>query len=124
VIATGQQHAVREFITWTAAELGLTREFSGSGAQEIATVAAVNQNRAPHVRRGDVVMRVDPRYFRPAEVETLLGDPTKAKKQLGWTPTITPQAMCAEMVATDLKIAQRHALLKEHGMEMPVAVEA
>jgi GDPmannose 4,6-dehydratase len=69
-------------------------------------------------------MRVDPRYFRPAEVETLLGDPAKAKAQLGWTPTITPQAMCAEMVAEDLKIAQRHALLKEHGMDVPIAVEA
>ena len=124
VIATGQQHAVRDFIIWTAAELGMTLEFSGSGVQEIATVAAVNQNRAPHVRCGDVVMRVDPRYFRPAEVETLFGDPAKAKAQLGWTPTITPQAMCAEMVAEDLKIAQRHALLKEHGMDVPIAVGA
>ena len=124
VIATGTQHSVRDFITWTAAELGMTLEFSGRGVQEIATVAAVNHNRAPNVRCGDVIMRVDPRYFRPAEVETLLGDPSKAKAQLGWTPTITPQAMCAEMVAEDLKNAQRHALLKEHGMEMPVALEA
>jgi GDPmannose 4,6-dehydratase len=124
VIATGKQHSVRDFVTWTAAELGITLEFSGTGVQEIATVAAVNHNRAPNVRCGDVIMRVDPRYFRPAEVETLLGDPSKAKAQLGWTPTITPQDMCAEMVATDLKNAHRHALLKEHGMEMPVALEA
>ena len=124
VIATGQQHSVREFITWTAAELGMTLEFSGSGLHEIAVVSAVNQNRAPHVQAGDIVMRIDPRYFRPAEVETLLGDPTKARRQLGWSPTITPQEMCAEMVAEDLKIAQRHALLKEHGMDVPIAVSA
>ncbi len=124
VIATGKQYSVRDFIKWTAAELGMKLAFSGTGIHEIATVAAVNSNRAPHVRCGDVVMRVDPRYFRPAEVETLLGDPSKAKRQLGWTPTTTPRDLCAEMVAADLKIAQRHALLKEHGMDMPVALEA
>ena len=124
VIATGEQHSVRDFVKWTAAELGMKLAFSGKGAQEIATVAAVNSNRAPSVRPGDVVMRVDPRYFRPAEVETLLGDPSKAKKQLGWTPTITPQDLCAEMVAEDLKNAKRHALLREHGMDMPVALGA
>ena len=68
-------------------------------------------------------MRIDPRYFRPAEVETLLGDPAKAKEKLGWVPEITAQEMCAEMVANDLKAAQRHALLKEHGLEMPVSLE-
>lgn len=124
VIATGQQHSVRDFVKWTAAELGMKLAFSGKGTQEIATVAAVNSNRAPKVRPGDVVMRVDPRYFRPAEVETLLGDPSKAKKQLGWTPTTAPQDLCAEMVAEDLKIAQRHAFLREHGMDMPVALDA
>ncbi|MEJ8562451.1 GDP-mannose 4,6-dehydratase [Yoonia sp. GPGPB17] len=124
VIATGQQHSVRDFVKWTAAELGMKLAFSGNGTEEIATVAAVNSNRAPSVRTGDVVMRIDPRYFRPAEVETLLGDPSKAKKQLGWTPTITPRDLCAEMVAVDLKIAQRHAILREHGMDMPVALEA
>jgi len=70
-----------------------------------------------------VIVQVDPRYFRPAEVETLLGDPSKAKEKLGWTPEITVQEMCAEMVAEDLKVAQRHALLKEHGHDIPVAVE-
>ncbi len=124
VIATGKQYSVRDFISWTAAELGITLAFSGKGVHETATVTAVNHNRAPNVRAGDVIMRVDPRYFRPAEVETLLGDPSKAKHKLGWTPTITPQEMCAEMVTEDFKIAQRHALLKEHGMEMPLAVEA
>jgi len=124
VIATGKQHSVRDFIIWTAAELGMTLEFSGTGVQEIATVTAVNSNRAPQVRCGDVVMRVDPRYFRPAEVDTLLGDPTKAATQLGWAPKITPQEICAEMVAEDLKIARRHAILREHGMDMPFTVEA
>jgi GDPmannose 4,6-dehydratase len=68
-------------------------------------------------------MRIDPRYFRPAEVETLLGDPSKAKQQLGWEPQITAQEMCAEMVAADLLTARRHALLKEHGMDLPVSFE-
>ncbi|WP_108814458.1 GDP-mannose 4,6-dehydratase [Loktanella sp. Alg231-35] len=124
VIATGTQHSVRDFVSWTAEELGMHLEFSGTGVDEIATVVGVNHNRAPNVQCGDVVMRVDPRYFRPAEVETLLGDPRKAKTQLGWTPTITPQEMCAEMVNEDLKSAHRHALLKEHGLGLPVALEA
>jgi len=70
-----------------------------------------------------VLMRIDPRYFRPAEVETLLGDPTKAKEILGWVPEITAQEMCAEMVAEDLKAARRHALLKAHGHDVPVSLE-
>jgi len=73
---------------------------------------------------GDVIMRIDPRYFRPAEVETLLGDPSKAKKELGWEPQITAQEMCAEMVAEDLKTARRHAFLKANGMDVPVAFES
>lgn len=116
VIATGQQHSVRDFVVWTAAELGITLAFSGRGAQEIATVTAVNPNRAPQVRKGDVILRVDPRYYRPAEVESLLGDPGKAKAQLGWAPRTSPQDMCAEMVAADLQAAQREALLRQYGM--------
>ena len=77
----------------------------------------------PALKVGDTIVRVDPRYFRPAEVETLLGDPTKAKQKLGWTPEITVQEMCAEMVREDLKVAQRHALLKRHGHDVPVSVE-
>tara|TARA_R110000868_G_scaffold101630_1_gene279665 strand:- start:13558 stop:14676 length:1119 start_codon:yes stop_codon:yes gene_type:complete len=123
VIATGVQYSVREFISWSAAELGLTVEFSGKGVDEIATVTAVEGDLAPAVRVGQVIMRVDPRYFRPAEVETLLGNPAKAKKKLGWVPEITAQEMCAEMVSEDLKVAQRHALLKAHGLELPVSVE-
>ncbi len=123
VIATGVQYSVRDFIKWTAAELGVTLDFTGTGTDEIATVATITGDRAPALKVGDVVLRIDPRYFRPAEVETLLGDPSKAKNKLGWVPEITAQQMCAEMVATDLKSAQRHALLKKHGMEQPVSFE-
>lgn len=124
VIATGKQYSVREFIRWSAAELGLTLEFTGTGVEEVATVAAVTGDRAPDVKAGQVVMRIDPRYFRPAEVETLLGDPTKAKERLGWVPEITAQEMCAEMVAEDLQSARRHRLLREHGYRSPVSMEA
>ena len=123
VIATGKQYSVREFISWSAQELGVSLEFSGSGVEEIATVASITGDDAPALKVGDVVMRVDPRYFRPAEVDTLLGDPTKAREQLGWAPEITAQEMCAEMVAEDLKMARRHALLKAHGLDLPVSVE-
>ncbi len=123
VIATGKQYSVREFIIWSAAELGITLEFSGEGVAEVGTVAAVTGDKAPAVKPGDVLLRIDPRYFRPAEVETLLGDPAKAKQNLGWVPEITAQEMCAEMVAEDLRTARRHALLREHGMDMPVSFE-
>ncbi|OSQ53498.1 GDP-mannose 4,6-dehydratase [Marivita geojedonensis] len=123
VIATGQQYSVRQFITWSAKELGITLEFSGDGVDEIATVVSVTSDKSPSVKPGDVIMRIDPRYFRPAEVETLLGDPSKAKAALGWEPEITTQEMCAEMVAEDLKIAQRHAFLKAHGHDIPVSLE-
>jgi GDPmannose 4,6-dehydratase len=123
VIATGKQYSVREFITWSAAELGITLAFSGQGVEEIATVSEVAGDKAPAVKSGDVVLRIDPGYFRPAEVETLLGDASKAKEKLGWVPEITAQQMCAEMVAEDLHTARRHALLKEHGMDLPVALE-
>ena len=123
VIATGKQYSVREFITWSAAELGITLKFEGEGTSEEGIVAAVDGDLAPAVSVGDTIVRVDPRYFRPAEVETLLGDPTKAKEKLGWVPEITAQEMCAEMVAEDLKTARRFALLKKHGLELPVALE-
>ena len=123
VIATGKQYSVREFIQWSAAELGITLDFQGEGLNEHGVVAAVIGDAAPAVQPGDVLVRVDPRYFRPAEVETLLGDPTKAKHQLGWVPEITAQQMCAEMVAEDLKAARRQALLKQHGLEMPYPLE-
>ena len=124
VIATGKQYSVRQFITWSAAELGLTLGFSCDDVAEIATVTAISGDMAPAIKVGDVIMRIDPRYFRPAEVETLLGDLSKAKKQLGWEPQITAQEMCAEMVAEDLKAARRYAFLKANGMEVPVAFES
>tara|TARA_R110002124_G_scaffold85476_3_gene221875 strand:- start:261 stop:1385 length:1125 start_codon:yes stop_codon:yes gene_type:complete len=123
VIATGVQYSVRQFITWSAAELGITLRFEGTGVDEYAVVDSVNGGDAPAVSPGDMVMRIDPQYFRPAEVETLLGSPAKAKKKLGWEPQITAQEMCAEMVANDLKVARRHALLKEHGLDLPIPLE-
>lgn len=124
VIATGKQISVRDFVLMSARGAGIELEFSGAGVDEIATVTAVDHEMAPSVSVGDVIVKVDPRYFRPAEVETLLGDPTKAKEKLGWVPEITVEEMCAEMVANDLDIAKRHALLKLHGFEVAVAIES
>ncbi|NNK65549.1 MAG: GDP-mannose 4,6-dehydratase [Rhodobacteraceae bacterium] len=123
VIATGKQYSVREFITWSAAELGIELRFEGEGVEETGVVERVTSDAAPAVEAGQVVVRIDPRYFRPAEVETLLGDPTKAREKLGWEPQITAQEMCAEMVAGDLETARRHAFLKEHGYTLPVSLE-
>ncbi len=123
VIATGVQYSVREFITWTAAELGITLRFEGQGVDEKAYVQAIEGDKAPALKVGDCIVAVDPRYFRPAEVETLLGEPTKAKTELGWVPEITAQQMCAEMVAEDLKAAQQTALLRQHGFPTPVTRE-
>ncbi|WOI38077.1 GDP-mannose 4,6-dehydratase [Alteromonas sp. CI.11.F.A3] len=123
VIATGKQISVREFVSMSAKEAGITVEFSGEGVKEVATVTAVDNEIAPGVKVGDVIVEVDPRYFRPAEVETLLGDPTKAKEKLGWVPEITVEEMCAEMVAHDLGKAKQHALLKQHGFSVAVAKE-
>lgn len=123
VIATGVQYSVRQFIEWSASELGVSICFEGEGLQERGVVSAIEGDKAPALNVGDVIIRIDPRYFRPAEVETLLGDPSKAKEKLGWVPEITVQEMCAEMVVEDLKVAQRHALLKAHGHDVPVSIE-
>lgn len=123
VIATGLQHSVRDFIRWTAEELGIRLRFEGAGVDEVAVVDAVTSNNAPAVKAGQVIMRIDPRYFRPAEVETLLGDATLAREKLGWTPEISAQEMCREMVAEDLRTAKRHRLLRDHGLELPVSLE-
>jgi GDPmannose 4,6-dehydratase len=123
VIATGIQYSVREFITWSAKELGVTIRFEGDGLNEIGVVESIDGTNAKSLNIGDVILRIDPRYFRPAEVETLLGDPSKAKESLGWVPEITAQEMCAEMVLEDLKSAKRHALLKRYGYDLPVAIE-
>jgi GDPmannose 4,6-dehydratase len=123
VIATGKQYSVREFIKWSAGELGLEISFSGNGIDEIATIENIVGDLAPALKVGDVIMKIDPRYFRPAEVETLLGDPSKAKNKLGWVPEITAQEMCAEMVTEDYKAARRVSILKDHGLELPVSLE-
>ena len=123
VIATGVQYSVREFITWTANALGITLQFEGTGVNEVAKITAITGDSAPALKVGDILVKVDPRYFRPTEVETLLGDPSKAKKDLGWIPEITAQDMCKEMVAHDLAQAKQHALLKQHGYSVSVSVE-
>jgi GDPmannose 4,6-dehydratase len=115
VVATGLQFSVRQFIVWSAEELGITLSFAGEGVAETATVAAIRGDRAPAVNAGDVVLRIDPRYFRPTEVENLLGDPSKAKLKLGWEPEITVQQMCSEMVAADLENARKKSFLKNMG---------
>ena len=123
VIATGVQYSVRDFITWTTTALGITVQFEGKGVDEVAKVSAITGDNAPALKVGDVVVRVDQRYFRPTEVETLLGDPSKAKTELGWIPEITVQEMCQEMVANDLAVAKQHMLLKRHGYKVNVEVE-
>lgn len=123
VIATGKQYSVREFITWAAEDLGIKLEFKGEGVHETAVASEVTSNRAPAVKPGQTLLQIDPRYFRPAEVETLLGDPAKAKAKLGWMPEITAREMCTEMVEDDLVIARRHRLLKEHSLGLPVSIE-
>lgn len=121
VIATGVQYSVRQFVIWSAKELGIDLEFSGQGVNEKATIASIEGDNAPALKVGDVIVLVDPRYFRPTEVETLLGDPTNAKTKLGWVPEITVQEMCAEMVEEDLMVAKRSVLLKNHGHEIPLS---
>jgi len=123
VIATGVQYSVRQFIEKSAAQLGITLRFEGQGINEYAVVVAVSGDKAPSLKLGDVVVRVDPNYFRPAEVETLLGDPSLAKKDLGWIPQITLDEMVQEMMASDLEQARQHALLKLHGYSVQVSKE-
>lgn len=123
VIATGVQYSVRDFVRKTAAELGITLDFVGTGVEEKAVVRSVDGTDAPGVKPGDVIVSVDPRYFRPAEVETLLGDPALAKKDLGWIPEITLDEMIGEMVANDLEAARQHSLLKTHGYRVAVSRE-
>jgi len=118
VIATGVQYSVREFIIRSAKELGVTLRFEGQAEKEVATVAAITGDKAPALKVGDVIVKVDPRYYRPTEVETLLGDPAKAKQKLGWVPEITLDQMICEMIASDLDQAKQHALLKQHGYEV------
>jgi GDPmannose 4,6-dehydratase len=123
VIATGVQFSVREFITRSAKQLGITLRFEGSAEQEKAVVVALEGDKAPALKVGDVIMQIDPRYYRPTEVETLLGDPTKAKEKLGWVPEITLDHMIVEMVENDLDLAKQQALLKKHGYSVALGKE-
>jgi GDPmannose 4,6-dehydratase len=123
VIATGVQYSVREFISKSAAQLGVTLKFEGKGVDEQAVVASIVGVNAPALKVGDVIVKVDPYYFRPTEVETLLGDPAKAKEKLGWIPEITLDEMVQEMMAYDLEQAKQHALLKDHGYAVHVGKE-
>lgn len=123
VIATGSQSTVRQFIEWSAAELGVTLRFQGDGINEVGLVANIQGDKVPALKLGQIIVKIDPRYFRPTEVETLLGDPSKAKQKLGWVPKITAQEMCKEMISHDLKEAKRQALLKRHGYDVKVSLE-
>lgn len=124
VIATGEQHSVREVVQWTCQELGIEIRFEGQGLSEVGIVESVDRDRSPGVMAGDIIVRVDPRYFRPAEVETLLGDSAKAKSQLGWAPRIGPRELVAEMTATDLDGARQLGLLKRNGFAVPMTMES
>ena len=120
VIATGQQHSVREFVQRAAAVLGITVEFSGQGQAEIGTVTAVARlpgEMAPKCKPGDVVVKVDPRYFRPTEVQALLGNPAKAKAKLGWVPTTSFDELVREMAQSDYVSAKRDSLVKLAGFQ-------
>jgi GDPmannose 4,6-dehydratase len=123
VIATGVQYSVRQFINWTAEALGMLLRWEGQGVNETGTVISIHDDKAPGLKVGDVVVKIDPRYFRPTEVETLLGDPSKAKAKLGWVPEITVQEMCREMVVNDLQVAKQHSMLKAKGFKVNVSME-
>ena len=123
VIATGQQNSVRQFAEWSAEELGLKLKFKGKGVDEVGVVVDIRGDKAPGIKVGDTILKIDPNYFRPTEVETLLGDPSKAKSKLGWEPRITVQEMCAEMVAADLEEARKVSLLKKYGFKATVTAE-
>ena len=123
VIATGKQISVREFVTLSARQMGVELTFSGTGVEEVGVVSSVDNDVSPSISVGDEIVKVDPRYFRPSEVETLLGDPTKAQEKLGWVPEVTVEEMCREMVVNDLEIAKSNALLKQHGFNVQTAYE-
>jgi len=123
VIATGVQYSVRQFVEWSAGEVGIGLDFEGSGESEQAIICSIDGDLAPGCSVGDIICRVDPRYYRPAEVETLLGNPEKAKRVLGWEPSITAQEMCSEMVREDLLAAKREVLLKTHGFNPQMSFE-
>ena len=117
VIAAGTQNSVRDFIQWAAEDIGISIIFEGTGVDEVGIVERIDGDLAPNLSVGDVVVRIDPKYFRPAEVESLLGDPANAERKMGWIPEISAREMCSEMVAEDYKATQRAKLLKQHGFD-------
>ena len=121
VIATGEQFTVRDFISWAARELGIELEFHGKGMDEVGVVKKIIGDSNSKINVGDIIIKIDSRYFRPAEVETLLGDPSKAKSKLGWKPEISVREMCEEMVRHDLQVAKKNALLIKKGYEVDIA---
>jgi GDPmannose 4,6-dehydratase len=123
VIATGVQYSVRDFINKSAARLGIELAFEGHGVDEVVRVVKLQGDDAPALKVGDEIVKIDPRYFRPAEVETLLGDPTKAKEKLGWVPEISLDQMIAEMISHDLETAKQHSVLKKHGFKVNIGKE-
>ncbi|WP_067515015.1 GDP-mannose 4,6-dehydratase [Endozoicomonas ascidiicola] len=123
VIATGIQYSVRQFVEFTAKALGITVEWEGQGTEECGYVKHITGEHSPALKIGQKIVAVDPRYFRPSEVETLLGDPSHAKSKLGWEPTTTLESMVTEMVENDLAKAKQHALLKSHGYDVKVSRE-
>ena len=122
-IATGVQYSVRQFIEWSASELGIGISFEGEGLDEIGIVSSISGDDAPALKVGDVILRIDKAYFRPAEVETLLGSPEKAKEKLGWRPEITVQEMCKEMVKNDLQEARKNILLRKNNFSVNIFKE-
>jgi GDPmannose 4,6-dehydratase len=115
VIATGKQYTVRDFVKWSARELDIEISFEGNGVNEIGVISDVKGISSEYLSKGDVICKVDKKYFRPAEVETLLGDPSLAKRELKWEPKISAKEMCKEMIASDLEEANKKLLLKENG---------
>jgi GDPmannose 4,6-dehydratase len=123
VIATGHQYSVRHFIELAARELGIELDWQGDGVHERGIAVFADAERAPGVRPGQPIIAIDPQYFRPTEVDTLLGDPGKARDRLGWEPRTSFAAMVQEMVAHDLEVARRHKLLASHGYNVAISLE-
>ena len=123
VIATGKQHSVREFILWAASALGIKLEFVGEGIDEVGVVVGISSEFSHKLSVGQKIVKVHPRYFRPTEVDSLLGDASKAKKDLGWKSEITVQEMCKEMIEYDYKAASRALLLRENKLDLPNAIQ-
>ena len=122
-IATGVQHSIRDFILWSASELGINIRFEGDGLDEVGIVESINGDDAPGIRIGDVIIKIDSRYFRHAEVDSLLGSPKKAKEKLGWIPEINAKEMCTEMINEDLLSAKRNAFLIKNGHKLTIPTE-